>query len=99
MSRAEREKGKRGEREVARLLLLHGHRARRDGRLDADLEHDLDGVHIEVKRTERPRLAEWCAIAARDATIYSRSTWAIAWRCNRQDWVAVIPFAEYARLK
>lgn len=52
MSRAQRAKGIRAELEVAALLRGHGFHARRDGRLDADLAHDLDGYHLEVRRRE-----------------------------------------------
>jgi Holliday junction resolvase len=56
MSPHSRDKGARGEREVAAILREHGISAVRDGRLDSDLRHAIPGVHIEVKRTERLRL-------------------------------------------
>jgi len=64
VSKREREKGKRGEREVARLLGWHGFDARRDGRLDDDLAHDVEGVHFEVKRCESLRIPQWFRDAA-----------------------------------
>ena len=48
-------------------LLAHGIDARRDGRLDDDLDHGLEGFHIEVKRRERYDIDSWCSQAERDA--------------------------------
>jgi Holliday junction resolvase len=58
VGRMSRNKGKSGERECAELLRAHGFQARRgvqyQGGPDApDVVHDIEGVHIEVKRTER----------------------------------------------
>lgn len=64
MSRREREKGKRGEREVAQKIVAHGFEARRDGRLDDDLVHNVRGVHFEVKRCETLRIPQWLRDAA-----------------------------------
>ena len=55
-----RDKGKRGELEVANLLKRHGYDARRAQQYcgangDADVI-GLPGIHIEVKRTERLNL-------------------------------------------
>ena len=56
-----RDKGKRGEREVAEFLREHGVPARRGvqyrGGPDApDVAHDLVGFHFEVKRSQALRL-------------------------------------------
>ena len=60
MGKASRDKGKRGEREVAELLHDHGILARRGvqyaGGADSPDVIGLEGVHIEVKRTEALRL-------------------------------------------
>ena len=60
MGKASRDKGKRGEREVAEFLCDHGIPARRGvqyaGGADSPDVIGLDGVHIEVKRTEALRL-------------------------------------------
>jgi Holliday junction resolvase len=58
MGRMSRDKGKRGELEVAELLRAHGFQAERgrqySGSPDSpDVRHDIPGVAIEVKRTER----------------------------------------------
>lgn len=67
MSRSQREKGKRGEREFAELLKTHGFDARRDGRLDDDLAHNVDGYHFEIKRRETLALPAWIRQAEDDA--------------------------------
>lgn len=61
-----REKGKRGEREAAAYLRKHGFEARRGQQYSGsdnspDVVHNVPGVHLEVKRTER--LILWKALA------------------------------------
>ena len=60
MGKASRDKGKRGEREVAEFLRDHGIPARRGvqyaGGADSPDVIGFEGVHIEVKRTEALRL-------------------------------------------
>ena len=57
MGKAQREKGKRGEREFASLCRSYGYQARRGQQYagangDADVV-GLPGIHVEVKRVER----------------------------------------------
>lgn len=57
MGKLSKEKGKRGEREVANLLVDYGFKARRgqqfSGGTDSpDVVHSIPYVHIEVKRSE-----------------------------------------------
>lgn len=66
-----RQKGARGEREVASLLRLYGYQTRRGQQYsgangDADVV-GLQGVHIEVKRRERLNIHEAMDQAVRDA--------------------------------
>ena len=83
MARAQREKGKRGEREFAELLRQHGFQAKRDGRLDDDLAHDIDGYHLEVKRRETLALPEWTRQAEQDAR---GRVAVVAYRASNQPW-------------
>jgi len=57
MGKASREKGKRGEREVAGILRQHGYDSKRGvqyhGGPDSPDVVGLPGYHIEVKRVER----------------------------------------------
>ncbi len=58
MSKMSKEKGKHGEREVAELLRKYGFDARRGQQFSGgdgspDVVHNIEGLHIEVKRTEK----------------------------------------------
>jgi hypothetical protein len=95
MSRAQREKGKRGEREFAALLENHGFSARRDGRLDDDLAHDVDGYHFEVKRRETLALPAWHRQAEQDA---GDRVAVVAYRRNAEPWRASLDAEQLVRL-
>ena len=87
MSRSQRIKGKVGEREFAKLLIEYGFDARRDGRLDDDLSHDVPGAHIEVKRRERLDIPAWLKQTEADAK--GRDP-ILAFRTNGQPWRCVV---------
>lgn len=91
-----RRKGADAEREFRDVLRSHGFFAERDGRLDADLAHDVPGVHFEVKRRERLEINEWISQAERDA---GGKTPVVAFRRSRQPWRVIVPADEYLRLK
>jgi len=89
-----REKGKRGELELAEFLRERGIEARRGiqfkgGADSPDVVTDLPGVHFECKRVEQGSLYAWLAQATRDAGD-SRIP-VVAHRRSRQDWVAILP--------
>lgn len=72
MGRMSREKGKRGEREVASLFRDWGYDAHRTAQCRGNTGRaaDIDGtpgVHVEVKYQEHMRLYEWMQQAADDA--------------------------------
>ena len=61
MGRASRQKGQRGEREAAHLLTslgLPSKRAGYSGHSCEDIEHTIDGVHLEVKYQARPNIRQ-----------------------------------------
>jgi len=89
MSKASREKGQRGEREVRDLLRQYGFLAVRDGRLSADLSHDVPDVHFEVKRCERLSLPEWTRQAEMDAK--EGEVPVVAYRRSQEPWRASVP--------
>ena len=67
-----RDKGQRGEREVAALLKTYGFEARRGqqfrgGPDSPDVVHNIPGLHIEVKRTEKLSVYAALEQASRDA--------------------------------
>lgn len=90
MSRAQRDKGARGEREVIQLLKDHGWplaRRSSDGRAQAergDIVRGPAGFHLEVKRRERISIVEWSRQAERDAHPTDRP--AVIWRASREPW-------------
>lgn len=90
-----KEKGKRGERGLAKALFEHlGWVARRGQQYSgtetaADVKiEDGPEVHIEVKRSERLRLYDAIEQAEEDA---GAKPYALFHRRNRKPWVAIIP--------
>ena len=95
-----KEKGKRGEREVADLLKLYGYEGRRGVQYcgifgDSDVI-GMDGVHIEVKRTEKFRLYDAMEQSKHDARPGEIPT---VWhRQNGRDWVVVLDAEDFIGL-
>lgn len=100
MSRAERDKGARGEREVAALFRAQGFdcdRTPNSGGLR--VKGDLAGTvpaHIEVKRQEVIRLPTWIRQAEQDAP--PDATPVVAFRQSLGTWYACLPLADLAAL-
>lgn len=90
-----REKGARGERELANFLKDHGYMARRGQQYsgangDADVE-GLDGIHIECKRVEKLNIDKAMEQSIRDAYAESikrgKNTIPTVWhRANGRKW-------------
>lgn len=71
MGKASREKGKRGELEVAHIMQAYGYDARR-GQQFSGLQGDADvvgvpGLHLEIKRVKTLRLDDAMEQSIRDA--------------------------------
>lgn len=86
-----REKGKRGEREVRDVLRAFGITARRGtqfrgGSEEADVVHEIAGVHLEVKFCETETLKKWLEQAERDAGALELPV--VVFRRSRQPWRA-----------
>ena len=101
MSALSRNKGKRGERELARLLTLNGHPAHRgqqySGSPDSpDVICESLPFHFEVKRCERLRLREAMQQAIADAG--EGKTPVVAHRRNGGEWLAVLPMTALLEL-
>lgn len=93
MSKTEKEKGKRGEREVAEILRKHGFPGRRTAQYcgntgDASDVVGIDGWHIEVKRVEKMNMQKAIDQATHDA---GEKNWFVAHRKNRSPWYATLP--------
>jgi hypothetical protein len=95
-----REKGAVGERELADLLVSHGMMARRTvqycGKTGEASDLKVDGllVHVECKRVERIRLAEWVDQATNDAR---GRQWAIFTRQSRRPWLVIQTLDDWIR--
>ena len=94
MAKMSKEKGKRGEREVAALLRDYGFEARRGqqfsgGDESPDVVHSIPGVHIEVKRTERFRLYDALYQAIEDAREPTDTPVVFHRQCHRK-WVVIM---------
>lgn len=100
MSKFSRDKGKRGEREVALILREHGFEARRGQQYcgangDADVV-GVPGLHIEVKRTEKFRMYEALDQARNDAREDELPV--VFTRKNSCDWVACLRLDDFMEL-
>lgn len=93
MGKASRDKGKRGERELAALLREHGFSAERGfsqcrgGDVSADVI-GLPGWHCEVKRYAAPQCVKWYEQAERDAQHGNEPI--VFTRGDRGKWLAVV---------
>jgi Holliday junction resolvase len=96
-----RQKGKRGELELAEFLRARGFQARRGQQFSGggdspDVVTDIPGVHFEVKRCESGSLYEWLSQAIKDAGF--GKTPIVAHRKNNRDWVAILPMVNLLAL-
>lgn len=97
MAKMSRDKGKRGEREVARILREHGYDARRGvqyhGGADSPDVIGLPGIHIEVKRTERLNLYDALGQSRGDAG--EGESPVVIHRRNDCEWVVIQPISDW----
>lgn len=99
MGKSQRDKGKRGEAEVARILRAHGYDARRGvqhhGGPDSPDVTGLPGYHIEVKRTESLRLYDALEQSSMDAG--SNEVPTVWHRRNGRRWVVILDAEDFLR--
>ncbi len=99
MGKMSREKGRRGEIEVARLPQSHGYEARRGQQYHGGPQSPdvvgLPGIHIEVKRTERLHLWDALAQAKRDA---GDNIPVVFHRANDCPWVVIMDAKDWMEL-
>jgi len=95
-----RDKGKRGELEVAHLLQKYGYDARRSQQY-AGINNDADvvglpGIHIEVKRTEKLNIDTAMEQSIRDAR--EGEIPIVMHRKNRAEWLVTMTFTSWMEL-
>ena len=104
MSKASREKGKRGEREWALYCRDQGYDCHRTAQYRGntgaagDVE-GLPGIHMEVKRTEALRPWDYMDQAARDAGEAGKGQLPIvAWKKNNHKWMVLMKAEDWFEL-
>lgn len=100
MGKASRDKGKRGELEIAHILQEHGYPARRSVQFngwqgEADVI-GVDGIHIEVKRVERLNIDAAMDQSKRDAK--GDEIPVVFHRRNNREWLATLPLDDFIRI-
>lgn len=97
----QRQKGAAGEREFAHLLREHGYEAERGvqhsgGKDSPDVKTNMQGVHWEIKRTERLRLHDALKQSQRDAGEDEMAV--VGYRRNHDEWIVIQPFEDWIKL-
>jgi Holliday junction resolvase len=99
MGKSQREKGKRGERELASILRGYGYDAHRGaqyhGGNDSPDVTGLPGIHIEVKRTEALRI--WDALAQAKADAGEKMP-VVMHRRNDCEWIVIQPLKDWIEI-
>ena len=93
-------KGSRGERELAAILREHGFNTRRgqqfSGGIDSPDVIGLPGIHIEVKRVESLNIHKAYAQAVRDAD--GKAIPAVFHRRNREPWMVTLNLDDFMEI-
>lgn len=93
MAKSQRDKGARGERELAKTLSKFlSIEVKRNLDQPRDAGHDLDGLpfSVEVKRQEQLRIGAWWEQTVEQAQANGKPP-ALAYRQNHKQWRFVIP--------
>lgn len=98
MGSSARRKGAEGERELAAFLRERGIEATRNARNGIstdDIAHSLEGIHLEVKRTERAEPLKWSRQAEKDA---GDRVPVVVWRSNGEPWRVILRAEHFLHL-
>lgn len=105
IGRASREKGKRGEREVAKIFKDAGYtEARRTSQYcgktgDASDVTGVPGIHLEVKYVEREQVRSWMAQATRDAEAAGGGDIpAVVHRKTHSPWLVTLSLEDFIKI-
>lgn len=100
MGKMQREKGKRGERELAAELRKNGYDVRRGVQYAGSPESPdvtgLSGVHVECKRVEKLNIQNAIEQAVHDSGEDEMP--AVFHRRNRKEWLVTMRLADWIRL-
>lgn len=100
MGKTSRDKGKRGERELAGILKSYGYNCHRGVQYHGGPESPdvvgLPGVHIEVKRVERLNIENAVDQAVSDAGDDELAC--VFHRKNKRGWNVTMPMEDFMRL-
>lgn len=95
-----KDKGSRGERELAAILREHGFNTRRgqqfSGGIDSPDVIGLPGIHIECKRAEKLNIHTAYAQAVRDAD--GKAIPAVFHRRNREPWMVTLNLDDFMEI-
>ncbi len=101
MGRSSQRKGRSGELELAKLLQSFGYDVQPGEAQSYGREPDLSGlpgVHIECKRAEQIRLAEWMHQAEQDAERFHDGVPVVFHRRNRAPWLVSMHLENFMKL-
>ena len=91
-----KDKGKRGERDVAKILRGHGYEARRGvqyhGGPNSPDVVGLPGYHLEVKWTKRTDMYGWIAQAKRDC---GENTPLVIHKKDGEEWLVIMTLEDF----
>ena len=96
-----KQKGKRGELEVAHILQEHGFDARRTAQFCGNTGEAADviglpGYHLEVKRCETTKIWDWIQQAERDCK--AEETPLVVFRKSHEKWKVVLDFEIFLKI-
>lgn len=95
MGRRERDKGRKGEREVVLVLERHGFTVRAlEGTGDHLAFHDGLVLHVESKRQEQARVWAWLEQAESETP--AGAVTMVAFRRSHGKWYAIVPLDDLA---
>ena len=96
MGRMSRDKGARAERELAKILTRYGIGCRRGQVFNKEPDIvGVDGIHVEVKRTEKPEFAAYMKQAAEASEKKKDGIPVVFWRPSRHPWTVSMRARDY----
>ena len=101
LGKTSQRKGRTGELEIVKIFQAHGIDVRPGDPVSYGSTPDVvgvDGIHCEIKRTEKLRLTEWLERATRDSEKFHDGAPAIFHRKNRQPWLVTMALKDWLPL-